>query len=147
MNLFGDSMIVNTDMLDPNKLTTINRNLIDSIEPSKVSMMPEGLIDTFQPDEILDLVGVSLFTRRPQPQDVSQRVTQGLVGWVKRSEAHHERQMTRWVERSEAHHERHHERQMTRWVERSEAHHERHHERQMTRWASRCSTHPTISSS
>jgi putative heme-binding domain-containing protein len=57
VNLFGDNIVVNTDMLDSNKLTTIDRNRIDSIEPSKVSMMPEGLLDMLQPEEILDLVG------------------------------------------------------------------------------------------
>lgn len=56
VNLAGDSMQVNTDMLDPNKLMAINRNLIESIEPSKISMMPESLLDTFTRDEILDLV-------------------------------------------------------------------------------------------
>ena len=56
VNLAGDTMQVNTDMLDPNKLTGVNRNLIDTIAPSKISMMPTGLIDTLQQDEILDLV-------------------------------------------------------------------------------------------
>jgi putative heme-binding domain-containing protein len=55
VNLFGDTITVNTDMLDPNKLVGVNRNQIDSITPSKVSMMPEGLIDTLTRDEILDL--------------------------------------------------------------------------------------------
>src|SRR5207253_4695839 len=56
VNLAGDGIMVNTDMLDPNKITTVNRNQIDTIGPSKISMMPEGLIDTLQRDEILDLV-------------------------------------------------------------------------------------------
>jgi putative heme-binding domain-containing protein len=56
VNLAGDGMIVNTDMLDPNKLVNVNRNLIESIGTSKISMMPEGLIDTLSQDEILDLV-------------------------------------------------------------------------------------------
>ncbi|HZZ77994.1 MAG TPA: heme-binding protein [Gemmataceae bacterium] len=57
VNLFGDNMSINTDMLDPNKLVNINRNLVESIEPSKISMMPEGLIDSLNREEILDLVG------------------------------------------------------------------------------------------
>lgn len=57
VNLHGDTMVINTDMLDSNKLTGVNRNLIESIEPSKVSMMPEGLLDTLSHEEILDLVG------------------------------------------------------------------------------------------
>ncbi|MBI3823738.1 MAG: c-type cytochrome [Planctomycetes bacterium] len=56
VNLAGDGMIINTDMLDANKLVNVNRNLIDTIETSKVSMMPEGLIDGLQREEILDLV-------------------------------------------------------------------------------------------
>jgi putative heme-binding domain-containing protein len=56
VNLSGDGMTINTDMLDPNKLVNVNRNLVESIEPSKISMMPEGLIDTLTREEILDLV-------------------------------------------------------------------------------------------
>jgi putative heme-binding domain-containing protein len=56
VNLFGDTMVVNTDMLDANKLMPIDRNRIDSIDASKISMMPEGLIDTLNHEEILDLV-------------------------------------------------------------------------------------------
>jgi len=56
VNLNGDNMQVNTDMLDPNKITSVNRNLVESIAPSKISMMPEGLLDTLSRDEVLDLV-------------------------------------------------------------------------------------------
>jgi putative heme-binding domain-containing protein len=56
VNLSGDTMSINTDMLDPQKKVNVNRNLVESIEPSKISMMPEGLIDTLTQDEILDLV-------------------------------------------------------------------------------------------
>jgi putative heme-binding domain-containing protein len=56
VNLAGDGMMINTDMLDPNKIVNVNRNLIESIDPSKVSMMPESLIDGLQREEILDLV-------------------------------------------------------------------------------------------
>jgi len=56
VNLAGDGIIINTDMLDPNKLTNVNRNQIESMGTSKISMMPEGLIDTLSRDEILDLV-------------------------------------------------------------------------------------------
>jgi putative heme-binding domain-containing protein len=55
VNLAGDSININTDMLDPNKLVGVNRNLIEAIEPSKVSMMPDNLLDTLNQDEILDL--------------------------------------------------------------------------------------------
>jgi putative heme-binding domain-containing protein len=56
VNLHGDTININTDMLDANKLVGVNRNQIDSIETSKISMMPEGLIDGLERDEILDLV-------------------------------------------------------------------------------------------
>jgi putative heme-binding domain-containing protein len=56
VNLSGDGVTINTEMLDPNKLVNVNRKLIDSIAPSKVSMMPDGLLDTFTQDEVLDLV-------------------------------------------------------------------------------------------
>src|SRR5207253_1054779 len=56
VNLHGDNITVNTDMLDPNKLVNVNRNLIDKMGASKVSMMPEGLIDSLNREEILDLV-------------------------------------------------------------------------------------------
>jgi putative heme-binding domain-containing protein len=60
INLSGDSIMLNTDMLDPNAITVVNRNLIESMEPSKVSMMPEGLIDTCTEDEIRDLIAYLL---------------------------------------------------------------------------------------
>jgi hypothetical protein len=62
VNLHGDNMHINTDMLDPNKQTQVNQKNVESIEVSKISMMPENLIDTFTQDEILDLVAY-LFSR------------------------------------------------------------------------------------
>jgi putative heme-binding domain-containing protein len=56
VNLFGDNIQINTDMLDPNKLVAVDRNKIETLEPSKVSLMPAGLLDTLAPNEILDLV-------------------------------------------------------------------------------------------
>jgi len=56
VNLNGDNMNINVDMLDPNKLVGVNRNMVESITASKISMMPEGLLDTMNREEILDLV-------------------------------------------------------------------------------------------
>jgi putative heme-binding domain-containing protein len=56
INLHGDTINLNTDMLDPNKIVGVNRTQIESIEPSPVSMMPDGLLDTLHQDEILDLI-------------------------------------------------------------------------------------------
>ncbi|HZU35550.1 MAG TPA: c-type cytochrome [Gemmataceae bacterium] len=60
INLNGNEVMVNTNMLDPNAIVTVNRKRIESMEPSKVSMMPTGLLDTFKEDEIADLVAFLL---------------------------------------------------------------------------------------
>jgi len=56
VNIAGEGIHINTDMLDPDKISVVNRNQVDTMAPSKISMMPEGLIDGFSTDEILDLV-------------------------------------------------------------------------------------------
>ena len=55
VNLNGDNMMINTDMLDPNKMVNVPRSQIDEIRQSPVSMMPVGLLNTMNKDEILDL--------------------------------------------------------------------------------------------
>ncbi|HMF12969.1 MAG TPA: c-type cytochrome, partial [Gemmataceae bacterium] len=60
VNYQGDSMMVMTDMLDPNHLVNVNAKRVEAIEKSKVSMMPSGLLDTFKEDEVLDLVAYLL---------------------------------------------------------------------------------------
>ena len=60
VNLHGDTYQVMTDMLDPNKLTPVNRRKVVSVKPSKVSPMPEALLDTFKEDEVLDLMAFLL---------------------------------------------------------------------------------------
>jgi putative heme-binding domain-containing protein len=60
VNHSGDGIMINTDMLNPNAITTVNRTKIDSMQPSKTSMMPSGLLDTFKEDEILDLMAFLL---------------------------------------------------------------------------------------
>lgn len=56
MNLNNDTMMINTDMLDPSAQTSVNRSKIEEMHPSPTSMMPEGLLSTLTRDEILDLV-------------------------------------------------------------------------------------------
>lgn len=68
VNLGGDSFSVNTDMLDPNALTSVDRKFIDVMQPSKVSMMPKGLLDTLHADEILDLMAFLLSRGDPNSQ-------------------------------------------------------------------------------
>jgi putative heme-binding domain-containing protein len=60
VNLAGDAISVNTDMLDPNAITRVDRRRVEAMETSKVSMMPGGLLDTLNRDEILDLMAYLL---------------------------------------------------------------------------------------
>jgi putative heme-binding domain-containing protein len=60
VNYAGDSMMVMTDMLDPNALVNVSAKKVEAIEKSKVSMMPEGLLDTFKENEVLDLLAYLL---------------------------------------------------------------------------------------
>ena len=55
-NLMGDKYMVITNMLDPGKLTDVNRRMIEDQHPSPVSMMPAALLNTLNRDEILDLL-------------------------------------------------------------------------------------------
>jgi putative heme-binding domain-containing protein len=60
VNHFNDTMMVMTNMLDPNGLVSVNARQVESTERSPVSMMPTGLLDTFREDEVLDLVAYLL---------------------------------------------------------------------------------------
>ncbi len=60
VNLNGDGMMINTNMLDPNAQVTVNRSKIEEIRPSATSMMPEGLLSTLDKDEIADLLAYLL---------------------------------------------------------------------------------------
>jgi putative heme-binding domain-containing protein len=56
VNLNGDSLMLNTDLTNPNQQVRLNRNEIDEITISKVSPMPKGLLAKLTREEILDLV-------------------------------------------------------------------------------------------
>jgi len=56
VNLNNDGLTLNTDLTDPNKRVTINRNTIDEMLVSKTSPMPAGLFNRMTKEEILDLV-------------------------------------------------------------------------------------------
>lgn len=60
VNLNGDNIMVMTNMLDPNGMTTVSQKNVDRITPSKVSMMPAGLLDTLTDDEAIDLMAYLL---------------------------------------------------------------------------------------
>ena len=60
VNLKEDTIMLNTDMLNPNGIVQVNRNNIDVMKSSKLSMMPAGLLDTLKDDEVLDLMAYLL---------------------------------------------------------------------------------------
>jgi putative heme-binding domain-containing protein len=60
VNLHGDTLMILTNMLDPDRLTNVNQRHVESIEPSRVSMMPTGLLDTLKEDEVADLMAYLL---------------------------------------------------------------------------------------
>ena len=56
VNLGGDRLQINENMLHPGKLTGVRRDEIEEMFTSKTSMMPSGLVDNLTRDEILDLM-------------------------------------------------------------------------------------------
>ena len=60
VNLNGDTVMVNTNMLDPNAMETIDRKSIEQMGPAKSSMMPSGLLNTLNDEELLDLMAFLL---------------------------------------------------------------------------------------
>lgn len=56
INLREKSLTVMTNMLDPSKLTNVDRDAIEETQPAKTSMMPAGLLDTLSKEEVADLV-------------------------------------------------------------------------------------------
>lgn len=60
VNLAGDSIRINTNMLDPNAQVGIDRKQIDEMAPSPISMMPKGLLNSLNEQEILDLMAFLL---------------------------------------------------------------------------------------
>lgn len=60
VNASGDTIFVNTNMLDPNAQEKLDRKKIVEMRPSPISMMPTELLSTFKEDEILDLLAYLL---------------------------------------------------------------------------------------
>jgi hypothetical protein len=60
VNLQGDNLSVQTDMLSPSKLTGVNVSNVESSKLSDISPMPSGLLDTLRAEEILDLLAYAL---------------------------------------------------------------------------------------
>jgi len=59
-NLNDETLMIATDMTDPNAFANVKRKDVKSIEPSKISPMPEGLLNTLKQEEILDLMAFLL---------------------------------------------------------------------------------------
>ncbi len=55
-NLNGNNLMISTNMLDPEKFVSVNRQKIVETKPSPVSMMPSGLLNTFSAEEVNDLM-------------------------------------------------------------------------------------------
>jgi putative heme-binding domain-containing protein len=66
INLSGDDVMVNVNMLDPNAISTVKRPDMVAMEPSKVSMMPSALLDTLKESDILDLLAYLLSGGNPE---------------------------------------------------------------------------------
>ena len=64
-NMKGDTMMVCTNMMDPNNFTNVDRQKVVKMEESKVSMMPEGLLYMLKEDDILDLLAYLLSQGNP----------------------------------------------------------------------------------
>ena len=60
MNLAGDNVRVNTNMMNPAEITSVDRKRLESMKDSPVSMMPAGLVNTLSKDDILDLLAYLL---------------------------------------------------------------------------------------
>ena len=67
-NMNGDTMMVCTNMMDPNNFTNVSRKQVVKMEESKVSMMPVGLLYMLKEDDILDLLAYLL--SKGNPDDV-----------------------------------------------------------------------------
>ncbi|MCO6453873.1 MAG: c-type cytochrome, partial [Pirellulaceae bacterium] len=65
VNLAGDSLRINTNMLDPDAQVGVDRKQIEEMAPSKTSMMPAGLLNTLSADEIQDLMAYLLSRGNP----------------------------------------------------------------------------------
>ncbi|MCP5541455.1 MAG: c-type cytochrome [Akkermansiaceae bacterium] len=66
MNLNGDSIQVNVNMLDPNDTVPVDRKRLKEMKPSPYSMMPPGLLNTLKKDDVLDLLAYLLAAGDPE---------------------------------------------------------------------------------
>jgi putative heme-binding domain-containing protein len=76
VNLQGDNLSIQTDMLSPARLTRLNVKNVEATHLSDVSLMPTGLLDSFHADEILDLMAYVL-SRGDRPHAMFQQAGKG----------------------------------------------------------------------
>ncbi|MAS92075.1 MAG: heme-binding protein [Verrucomicrobiales bacterium] len=65
MNLSGDSFRVNTNMMNPDEIVSIDRKKLKSMEEAPMSMMPPGLVNSLSKDDVLDLLAYLLSKGNP----------------------------------------------------------------------------------
>jgi putative heme-binding domain-containing protein len=65
-NMKENTMMVCTNMMDPNGFTNVDRRKVVKMEESKVSMMPPGLLFMLKEDDILDLLAYLLSKGNPE---------------------------------------------------------------------------------
>lgn len=64
-NMKENTMMICTNMMDPNGFTSVDRRKVVKMEESKVSMMPPGLLNMLKEDDILDLLAYLLSKGNP----------------------------------------------------------------------------------
>lgn len=65
-NMKEDTMMVCTNMMDPNNFTNVDVKQVVKTEESKISMMPAGLLFMLKEDDILDLMAYLLSKGNPE---------------------------------------------------------------------------------
>jgi putative heme-binding domain-containing protein len=66
MNLNGDSVMVNTNMMNPDEIVPVDRKRLKSMKDSPVSMMPPGLLNSLSKDDVLDLLAYLISQGNPE---------------------------------------------------------------------------------
>jgi putative heme-binding domain-containing protein len=66
MNLSGDVVKVNTNMMNPNDIAEVDRKQLKEMTPSPISMMPPSLLNTLSKDDVLDLLAYLLSKGNPE---------------------------------------------------------------------------------
>jgi hypothetical protein len=60
MNLNGDSIMENTNMMNPDEIGSVDRKRLQLMKNPPISMMPPGLLNRLSKDDALDLLAYLL---------------------------------------------------------------------------------------